>query len=226
MGESHDHGCGLTFTERALVDCGLSLPIILMKNRLQAGVPFTTQGTLAYTWNYTISTIVGYKCMEWRSASDLNLSKAPNALWRDVWLALIPGATSAGCELLARPYLTNHRATKFVAGCILLKECCYWIGMYTTNILMHRHSDAVCPSFPHQYLWAAANQFAFVCGLGGVLDVCLGKGIVLGWKTGGDATRWLYQHPHHALEFRRLLILSVLPRCVSGIAIPMFAMSL
>lgn len=182
---------------RTAFDTALSLPIVLMKNRIQAGQTLSPRGCLVFSSTYTLSTLVGYGCLQWESA---------------VAGMLFSGAASTTMELWSRPLLTMNSPTVMTCKLMLARELFFYGGLRLTDSLVSSNN----------FMQAMATQCVFICGFCNVLDVYLAKSITLQWKKNTDVVEWTSTNKRN---LGVLMTKSTVPRLLSGILIPVFVMS-
>ena len=183
---------------RTLLDCALSLPLTLVKNRLQAGQVLCGRGCAVFALTYTLSTGVGYCLLS---------SASPGASGM-----ILAGGVSAVGELAARPLLTRQNPTRLAAGFMLAREVVYFSGLRVTNGLTRESRGYE----------AIANQLFVVCGLCNVLDVLLARSITNQWKSPRQALYWASKEQGLVYMLGRSGALRVL----SGCCIPILVMNM
>lgn len=177
-------------SRRALIDTTLSLPLILWKNRIQAGRSFQTTGVLQYSIIFGITNYAGYQTT--------SIKDTP-----PVVCGALAGLISVCGGLIARPRLTRSgRPSKTAMVLMASKEVTFWTGMNISNSASERRL----------YVKSAASQLLLGGVLANVLDVCLGRCISLGW-SGQDLFQWICKSKR---EFGRDYIRSLPLRCLSS----------
>ena len=180
---------------RSFYDCLTTLPIVLYKNRKQAGCAMNPVGVITFSGTYALSTLSGYALMSY-----------------PVWGGVAAGVVSAGFELMSRPMLTSHRPNLMATSFLSLREVGYWSGLSVSNSLLDRETK----------LPALAVQTVSCCVVCNTFDVLLAKSIVHNWKSFKDAKTWTMRR---RVDFGHLIRVSAMPRLLSGVVIPILILS-
>ena len=182
-------------------DVAVSLPLVLLKNRLQAGAPRLTH-VRGFGGVYAATTFVGYQL-------SFRLPERPMVA------ATLSAALCIAGEALTRPWLTGRAACDLrpLAPWLAAREVVFFYGLNRSIALVRagRPSEAL------------ATQLCYGGVMAGLPDLAAGRIAARpGWRA-VDVLRWAMRAPGEAC---RAYVQGAALRCVSAVAIPIMAVTL
>ena len=185
------------YIKRAALDSTLTLPFILVKNRIQFGHPLVKHHVITYSASYALATFSGY----WFSRTT------------DVSATIAAGMSSCVSELVTRPLLSGHSMipSRMTLLFLMSRECCYWKGVASSNKYIQERESTK----------AILTQTFYAGVVASISDVYMAKSIVYNWQTIGEVKRWMCRN---TVDFAKLMVLSCIMRSASTVAIPLFVM--
>lgn len=183
--------------KRSALDSMLTLPCILVKNRIQSGHPLVKHHVVTYSASYALATFSGY----WFSRTT------------DTYATIAAGMSSCISEMVTRPLLSGHSMipSRMTLVFLMSRECCYWKGIASSNKYIQEREP----------IKALLTQTFHAGVLASISDVCMAKSIVYNWQTFREAKRWMVTN---IANFTNLMFFSCIMRSVSTVAIPLFVM--